>query len=396
MGTASTRCVIGERTSQGEVIVVGTSSRPSQGMRRGMVVDVEACSVAIKEAFTYGERMAGGRVSAVYVGLSPLYASLQGARGIVAILGEGREVTEDDVERVVKAAKAANLPPNKEVLDVISREYIIDGYGGVLDPLGMVGMRLEMHASLVVGDLTSVSNLRRAVELAGYEIDGLVLTPLALGQLVLNQDERELGVALIDIGSATSEIGYFTDGMLRQVGVVPLGGASITNDLAVILKVSLTVAEKVRRELDLFGGDREGDGVIELELSSFGHIESKRVSFRTLTEIVEARLEEIFQMALKQSAIMTDNHGAPNLVVTGGVANARGIKRVVKRYLPGTTRVSVGTHGYVNDPVFNTAVAILSYVLVSINHKPEDEKSPRKISGGVVSRLAGWLKEFWE
>ena len=394
VGTGSTRCVIAERGTHGEISVVGHASRPSQGMRRGMIVDVEACATAIRDAFSRAERMAGGSASSVYVGLSPLYATLHSSRGIVAILGENHEVSEDDISRVIEATKMAQLPPNREILDVLSKEYIIDGYGGLRDPRKMVGMRLELEASLLMGNLTAVANLQRAVSQAGYKVAGLVLKPMALGHLVLNDEECELGVALIAIGAFTSEIGYFSQGLLRQVGVVPLGGAHVTNDLAVGLKVSLAVAEKIKTELDLSGAGDSPETAVEL--SNLGHIESKRVSLRTIAEIADARLEEILTLALRKSLAMTDKQGVPTLVVTGGMANTKGFKTIMKRYLPGATRLSVGTHGYVDDPGFNTAVGILSSVLASSRSTSESVQSDQPGAGGAISRLAGWLRDFWE
>jgi cell division protein FtsA len=355
-----------------------------------MIVDVEECAATIRTAFDVAQRMAGDNVDSVYVSLSPLHASLTPARGLVAIMGEGQVVSEDDLRRVTEAAKVMNLPPNREILDVISREYIVDGYGGLRDPLGMIGMRLELEALLVIGNLTAVANLQRAVEQAGLKVIGFISKPLALGEYLLTDDEREQGTALVDMGSSSIEIGYFKEGSLRQMGVIPLGGRAVSNDLAVVLKSSLAVAERLKTELDLFTEGEHRDELIDL--AKYGHSESRQVPLRHVSEIAAARLEELFRLIVAESMTLTSNEEIPSaMVFTGGVIQSRGMGALLRRYMPGAVRLSQNTKGIVDDQGFNTAVAILVYAHAA-GRVNVQEDAPK----GKLSRLAGWLREFWE
>lgn len=393
VGTANTRCIIAEIDQRGDVHVIGMCSRPSVGMRKGLITDLEANSLCIRETVSFAERMSGSTVSAVYVGLSPLHATLQSSRGMVAILGENHEVTADDVERAIQAAKVVSLPPNREVIDIISRQYIVDGYGGLKDPVGMVGMRLELEALLVVGNLTALSNLRRSVDRAGYGIAGFVLKPLALGELMLTEDERELGVLLCDIGAAAAELSYYAEGSLRSMGAVPLGGANVTNDLALGLRCSTIIAEKLKTENDWFGTNEEKN----IDLGSLGHGESKRVNSKGVLEIIEPRYEELFKMVRHLTKDLSNLDVIPaGIVLTGGVAKTRSFTNLAKRYLSSGIRLCLDTYGAVDDPGYNAAVGIIMYV-ISRNLSHAEHKTQRRTSGGgMLDRFKGFLKDFWE
>lgn len=393
VGTANIRCVIAEVNQKGDVHVIGMSSRPSVGMRKGLIIDLEANALCIKETIGFAERMAGTTVSSVYVGLSPLHAALQASRGMVAVLGDKHEVSSEDVERAIQAAKMISLPPNREVIDIISKQYIVDGYGGLKDPVSMVGMRLELEALLVVGNLTALSNLRRSVDRAGYGIDGFVLKPLALGELMLSEDERELGVLLCDVGAATAELSYFEEGTLRSIGVVPIGGASVTNDLALGLRTSTPTAERLKIENDWFGQIEER----AVDLSAYGHVEAKRISSKTFVEIIEPRYEELFKMLRQQAKDLSHLDVIPaGIVLTGGVVKTKGFAGLAKRYVTNPVRVSLDTYGAVDDPGYNAAVGIITYVLSRSAYASEQKPQRRGNNGGLVARVKGFLKDFWE
>ena len=393
VGTANTRCVIAEVDQKGDVHVIGMSSRPSVGMRKGLIIDLEANALCIKETIGFAERMSGATVSSVYVGLSPLHAALQASRGMVAVLGDKHEVSPEDVERAIQAAKMISLPPNREVLDIISKQYIVDGYGGLKDPVSMVGMRLELEALLVVGNLTALSNLRRSVDRAGYGINGFVLKPLALGELMLSEDERELGVLLCDVGAAAAELSYFEEGTLRSIGVVPIGGASVTNDLALGLRTSTPTAERLKIENDWFGQTDEK----AVDLSTYGHVEAKRVSSKIFVEIIEPRYEELFRMLRQQAKDLSNLDVIPaGIVLTGGVAKTKGFTGLAKRYVTNPVRVSLDTYGAVDDPGYNAAVGIITYVLSRSAYAAEQKPQRRGGNGGLVARVKGFLKDFWD
>lgn len=392
VGTANTRCILAEVDQRGEVHVVGMCQRPSAGMRKGLIVDVEASAQAIRDTISFAERMAGGTVSSVYVALSPLHASLQASRGMVAVLSENHEVSPDDVDRVIEAAKVVSLPPNREIVDIISRQYIVDGYGGLKDPISMVGMRLELDALLVVGNLTALSNLRRSIERAGYSVASFVLKPLALGELLLTEDERELGVQLVDIGASVTEMAYFEEGTLRGIGVLPVGGASASNDLALGLKISTSTADKLKVDVDWFSmPDDKG-----YDLQAFGHVESRRVTSRSILDILEPRYEELFKMIRQQGKEMSSRDTIPaGYVLTGGTAKSRSFSGLARHYLANSVRINLDTYGAVDDPGYNAAIAVITYVLARQGAASGSRKQG-KSSQGLLSKVKGFLKDFWE
>jgi len=369
------------------------SARPSAGVRKGLIVDLEANAACIKETVSFAERMAGTSIDALYVGLSPLHASLQQSRGVVAVVGDKHEVSSEDVERAVQAAKMVSLPPNREVIDIVSRQYIVDGYGGLKDPIGMVGMRLELDALLVVGNLTALSNLRRSVDRAGYEIAGFVLKPLALGELMLSEDERELGAVLCDMGAAATELAFFEEGTLRGIGVVPIGGANVTNDLALGVRVSSPTAERLKTEVDWLGHGDE----YQVDMAVYGHNEPKRLSVKTVMDIVGPRYEEFFKMVRQQVKDLSGTEQVPaGYVLTGGVAKTKGFTVLAKSFLASPVRVSLDTYGAVDDPGYNPAVGIITYVLSRGLVDADDRPQRKNSSGGLMGKFKGFLKDFWE
>lgn len=391
VGSANTRCILSEVDGRGELRVAGMCQRHTTGVRKGLIVDVDACALTIQDTVSSAERMAGASVGEVYIALSPLHVALQTTRGMVTVLGDKDTVTKEDVARVVQATKVISLPPNREIVDLVPRQYIVDGYGGMKDPLHMVGMRLELEATLVVGNLTALSNLRRSVERAGYSAAGFVFKPLALGELLLGEDERELGVQLVDIGAGVTEMAYFEEGILRAVSVVPIGGGNVTNDLALGMKVSLHTAEKLKIEVDWFSlpDDKAFD------LQAFGHVESRRVHPRNIIDVVEPRLEELLKLVRHNGQAMS-NRDVPSagVVLTGGATKTKALAGLAKRHLAGAVRVNLETYGATDDPGYNVVVATAAYVVS--RQRQADERPPGRTSRGLLTRLRGIWQDFWE
>lgn len=392
VGTANTRCVIAEINQRGEVQILGMCSRPSAGMRKGLIVDVEASAASVREVVAFAERMAGGTTASLFVALSPLHAVLQPSKGMVAVLGADHEVCQEDIDRVMQATGLVNLPPNREIVDMVALQYIVDGYGGLKDPVNMIGMRLELEAMLVVGNLTALSNLRRSVERAGYAVEGFVLKPLALGELLLSEDERELGVELVDVGAAVTEMAYFEEGALRSIAAVPLGGAYVSNDLTLGLRVSTKTAERLKTEVDWF--TQPPDRAIDL--ASFGHVEARKVTAGEIIDVMEPRYEEIFNMVRQQSREMNGSD-VPNggYVVTGGTAKHKSFLALLRRILGNRVRVSLETYGAVDDPGYNAAVAVLTYVLNRRGGQASVNKQ-QKSGRGIMDKVKGFFQDFWE
>ncbi|MBT9152486.1 MAG: Cell division protein FtsA [Firmicutes bacterium] len=392
VGTANVRCAVAAIDPRGDVQILGMCSRPSMGMRKELIVDVEASAACVREVVTSAERMAGGSISSLYVALSPLHAVLQTSKGMVAVLGEGHEVSQEDIARVMQATRVSSLPPNREIVDMVVRQYIVDGYGGLKDPTSIIGMRLELDALLVVGNLTALSSLRRSVERAGYTVAGFVLKPLALGELMFSEDERELGVQLVDVGAAVTETAYFEEGTLRAIGAVPVGGAYVTSDLAVGLRVSTKTAERLKTEVDWFSQPEDK----AVDLASFGHLEARRVTAREVIEIMEPRYEEMLSLVRQQCREMSGKD-VPNggYVLTGGTAKHKSFLPMVRRIIGNRVRVNLDTYGAVDDPGYNVAVALLTYTLAR-RGRADGTKKQSKNSRGLFATVKGFFNDFWE
>ena len=391
IGTATTRCVLTEVNSRGQLRVVGLCQRPSQGLRKGVIVDVDACARSVQETVSSAERMAGVRAGPLHVALSPLHAALQPSRGVVTVQSDKYEVNEDDIARVVQAARVVSLPPNREIVDIIPRQYIVDGYGGLKDPSHMVGIRLELDASLVVGNLTALSTLRRTVERAGFSTASFVLKPLALGELMLSADERERGVQLVDIGAGITEMAYFEEGALKSIAVVPIGGGSVSNDLAVGLKIGLPTAEKLKTEVDWFA--MPGDKAFDLQ--AFGHVESRRVEPRSILEVIEPRLDELMKLIRQQGELMSGRESPPaGTVLTGGMLKTKALARLAERSQGGVVRMKSEPYDSVDDPGLHTARAIAVYVYSQA--RPTRLTASGRITTSMWARVKGVLQDFWE
>lgn len=391
IGTSTTRCVLTEVNTRGQLRVIGLCQRPSQGLRKGVIVDVDACARTVQETVSSAERMAGVRAGALHVALSPLHAALQPSRGVVTVQSDKYEVCEEDIARVVQAARVVSLPPNREIVDIIPRQYIVDGYGGLKDPLRMVGMRLELDALLVVGNLTALSTLRRTVERAGYSTASFILKPLALGELILSADERERGVQLVDIGAGVTEMAYFEEGALKSICVVPIGGGSVSNDLAVGLKISISTAEKLKTEVDWFSMPDDK----AFDLQAFGHVESRRVQPRSVLEVIEPRLDELMKLIRQQGESMSGREAPPaGTVLTGGMLKAKALARLAERSQSGVVRMKLEAYDFVDDPGLHTALAVAAYVFSQ--ERPAQATPSGRIKKSVWARVKGVLQDFWE
>ncbi|NLZ93458.1 MAG: cell division protein FtsA, partial [Firmicutes bacterium] len=246
IGTSHVRAIVGEINIDGTISIIGVGTSPSEGLKKGVIVDLDKTVEAIMHAMEEAERMVGTSIPSAFLGIIGSQVSLINNRGVVAVSGADKEITEEDVERVLQAARVIALPPDREIIDVIPREFILDGYDGIRDPVSMVGVRLEVDAMIITGMITSLRNLYRCVERAGVEIDGIVLNSLANAEVLLSRDEKELGTILIDIGGGTTELAVFQDGHLQNIAVLPVGGDHITNDIAKLLHTPLQTAEKLK------------------------------------------------------------------------------------------------------------------------------------------------------
>jgi len=395
VGTSFVRCAICEVDQRGSWNVIGLGSSRSEGIKKGIVVDIESTVRCIEEAVDSAQRMAGVSLDSVYVGVPNAHASLIVNRGIVAVSSDDKEITEADVERVLQAARVINLPPNRQIIDVIPRQYIIDGYEGIRSPAGMAGIRLEVEALLVTGAVTSIQNLVRCVERAGLEVESLVLNAMALGELALSPDEKELGVVLVDLGGGICEIAYFSNGALQSIGAIPLGGDHITSDIAYGLRTSLGVAEQIKIDHGTLLHIPEDK---TFEIPDVGGQSSRNVSSRKLAAIIEARVHEILSFIRDELPNLRVPEAIPSgLVLVGGVAQTEGLAAYLREMLECSVRLAQdGTTG-VEDASYALAIGLVMHALrrSSGNESLHTARRERK-TGGFLSRVANWLRDMWE
>lgn len=373
IGSSKVAALIGKLEEEG-IHILGVSEVASKGIRKGQIVDIEEAAGSINSALDAAERMAGYNINQVFVSVSGVHIESQNSKGIVAISDPHGEISEPDVTRVLEAAGAVSLPSTVSIIHVAPKTFTVDGEGGIKDPIGMTGVRLEVDTHIITANTTSVRNIARVFEQeAGVNINALVFSGLASSLAVLTETEKELGVVLVDIGAGVTNICIFIDGALSYSAVLPIGARHITNDLAIGLRISLESAEKIKLYLshkyakrvkgELDEGGDEVD-LAELNLSE----ELKKVSKKTLVDgIIKPRLNEIFTMVgmeLKKSGFATQTPAG--LVITGGGARTVGAEESAKRMLSMPVRIGVpmnltGLIDDVENPSFATAVGLISY-----------------------------------
>jgi cell division protein FtsA len=396
IGTTKVCAVVGEGDDGGDVQIAGVGLVPSSGIRKGVVVDIEATTRAIGEAVDRAERMAGMKVDSLYASVSGEHIGSTNSRGVVAISRGDHEISAPDVERVIEAARMAALPASdREIVHLLPRGFVVDGHDGVRNPVGMYGARLEVEAHIVTGTSTVLANLMKCVQRAGLEVEEVVLEPLASAEAVLASAERELGVVVADIGGGTTSVGVFVSGGLTHTAILPIGGQHITSDIAVGLRTPVAEAEKLKIR---FGAATPGDtseGEL-IEVFNVGDREPRILPRRVLCEIIEPRLQEICNMLRLQIRRSGYAHLVPaGIVLTGGTALLRGITRFVSEKLELPARLGLpeqvgGLTDAVGSPVHATGVGL---VLYGIRH--QGTRAMRVTNGnGLWGRMRGWMREM--
>jgi len=415
IGSAKITTIIGSASEEG-VKVIGVASTPSRGMRKGQIVDIEDATAGVIDSVEAAERMAGYSLSQVLVSVGGPHLASQNSTGVVAVAEPEGEITSQDVERVTEAAKAISLPSSREIIHVIPRSFTVDGQGGIKDPVGMSGVRLEVETHIITGSTTAIRNLTKCISETGANIQGLVAGGLAAAESVLTETEKELGVVLVDIGGGVTNVVIFVEGAPFYTSVLPLGAKNVTNDLAIGLRVSLETAEKIKIALSakekkptLPLEKEEVKEEDEINLAGLGiNEEIKTVSKKTLTEgIIKPRLNEIFTMV----GLEIKNSGAAGLtpagvVICGGGAQTIGVVQAAKKTLAMPIRVGSpqGVSGLIDDiqtPDFAVATGLLLYGVgftekpsVSFSFKQIGKRLPKVPVGGVVNKVWGLLKSF--
>ena len=366
VGTTKTCTIICEVNDEGGLEVAGVGSAESRGLRRGVVVNLDGAVSAIKKSVEEAERSAGTAVESVFVGLSGGHIRSFNSQGAVAVTAESREIGRADIRRVLETAKAMSLPSDREIVHVLPQEFVVDGQDGVGDPLGLLGTRLEVNCHIVTGSTTAAQNIVTAVNRSGLIVADTILQQLASAESILSDDDKELGVALIDVGGGTTDLAVYAQGGLRHSSVLPLGGDQITNDIAVGLRTSILEAEKIKRDHGCALSILVKEDV-EFEVSSVAGRQAKSISKRILCEIIQPRMEEI--LALVQEDIRQAGYerllGA-GVVVTGGTARLEGVVELAEQIFdlpvrPGSPRGLENMDGPLIAPAYSTAVGLVLY-----------------------------------
>jgi len=394
IGTSKIAAIVAEMKPEGGFEVIGMGSSPSRGLKKGVVVNIESTVNAIQRALEEAELMADCKIRDVWTGIAGSHIRSFNSHGMVAI--KDREVAQSDVDRVVETAKAIPIPTDQQILHVLNQEFVIDGQEDVREPLGMSGVRLEVKVHIVTGAVSAAQNIMKCVRRCGLEVNDLILQPLASAMAVLSEDEKDLGVCLVDIGGGTSDIAVFTQGAIRHTAVIPIAGDQITNDIAMALRTPTKEAEEIKR--------RYGCALRELadpqemvEVPGVGERGSKKMSRQTLAEVIEPRVEELYslvQAELRRSGF--EELLSSGIVITGGSAAMQGMVELGEEvfHMPvrlGLPSYAAGLSEVIRNPRYSTGVGLLMAGL-----SQHQRQQIEKMQSGSFKQIVGRMKKWFE
>jgi len=394
IGTSKVLAIVGEVSAAGNVEVIGVGHHPARGMRKGVVANIESTVHSIQRAVEEAELMAGCQIYSVFAGIAGAHISSFNSHGVVAI--RNKEVTQDDVERVIEAARALAIPMDQRVLHILPQDFIIDGQEGIREPVGMSGVRLEAKVHIVTGAVSAAQNVIKCIRRCGLEVDDVILEQLASSEAVLSEDEKELGCCLIDIGGGTTDIAVFTDGAIRHTSVIPIAGDQVTNDIAVALRTPTQAAEDIKKKYGCALAQlASGDDIIEAP--SVGDRPPRRLARQTLAEVIEPRMEELF--ALVQNELRRSGFeellGA-GIAITGGTSKIEGVVELAEEVFHMPVRLAMpqyigGLSEVVRSPQFSTGVGLIQFGFR--NRRPRQREDTERFGfKGILERMKGWFQ----
>jgi cell division protein FtsA len=393
IGTSKVVAVVGEVGADGTIEVVGLGSNPSRGLKKGVVVNIDSTVQSIRRAVDEAEQMAGCRIHSLYTGIAGSHIRSLNSHGVTAI--KNHEVVPADVDRAIEAARVVAIPADQKVLHILPREFIIDSQEGIHEPVGMSGVRLEAKVHIVTGAVSAAQNLIKCIHRCGLEVDDVILEQLASSRAVLSDDEKELGVCLVDIGGGTTDIAVFTNGSISHTAVIPIAGDQVTNDIAIALRTPTQSAEEIKVKYaccltPMASADEN------IEVASVGDRAPRRFSRRSLAEVVEPRYEELFSLVkaeLQRSGF--ESLIAAGVVLTGGSAQMEGATELAEQVFQMPTRRGMplavsGMSEVIRNPIYSTSVGLLLFG--NENRQAKLNASLAVGDKSLLTRMKSWFQ----
>ncbi|NOY83712.1 Cell division protein FtsA [hydrothermal vent metagenome] len=394
VGTTKICAIVAEVIDDKRIDIIGIGTHPSVGLKKGMVINIESTVKSIKRAVEEAELMAGVDIGSIYTGIAGGHIKGFNSSGVVAV--KDQEVSQSDIDRVMDAAKAISIPDDQKILHVLPQEFVIDQQDGIKEPLGMSGVRLEVIVHIITGAVTAAQNIEKSIQRGGLDMIEMILQPIASSEAVLTPEEKELGVAVVDIGGGTTDIATFVDGGVRHTAVIPIGGTHFTNDIAIGLRTPRADAEKIKIQYGCASVDLLDENEV-IEVPSVGGRPPRQLSRQLLSEIIEPRAEEIFSLVAQELEKMGDqDRVASGVVITGGTSSFKGMIEVAERVLGLPVRLGVPTEvgglvDVVNTPGFSTGVGLTLYAFRSRTKKEVQRRGKQK----MFQRMRNWVKGFF-
>lgn len=394
IGTTKVVALVGKVGLGGHIDAIGVGSHPSRGLKRGIVINIDATVQSIEHAIEEAELMAGCEIHSVYTGIAGSHIRSFNSHGIVAI--RDREVTQIDIDRVIDAAKAVAIPADQKILHILPQEFIIDGQEGIREPVGMSGVRLEAKVHIVTGGVSAAQNIVKCIERCDLQVSDIILQPLASSSAVLTDDEKELGVCLVDIGGGTTDIAIFTDGAIKHSAVIPIAGDQVTNDIAIALRTPTKYAEEIKMKHACVW-DRLDSSEVMLEIPGVVQRQTREISQKILTNIIAARYEELFTLVhaeLRRSGF--SELISAGIVLTGGASKTSGVVELAEQVFQLPIRLGMpqnisGMIEVINNPVYATSVGLL---LIGYQHYQQGKNET--VTLGEHKKLWAKMKSWFK
>lgn len=395
IGTSKVLTIVGEVNADNEIEIIGYGHHIATGMRKGVVANIESTVNAIQRSVEEAELMAGCQIMSVYAGIAGAHIKSFNSHGVVMV--RDNEVDETDVERVIEAARAIAIPNDQRILHVMPQEFIIDGQDGIKEPVGMNGVRLEANLHIVTGAVSSAQNIVKCIHRCGLEVDDIILEQLASSASVLTEDEKELGVCLVDIGGGTTDIAIYVEGAIRHTAVIPIAGDQITNDIAVVLRTPKSSAEELKKKYAV-ALTQLADSTESIEVPSVGERDPRKLSKQTLSEVVEPRIVELYELI---NAEIARHNFTPmirsGIVLTGGSSKMTGMVDLAEEIFHMPVRLGMpeyvgGLSEVVKNPIYATGVGLVQFGHVN-QSAGFSQSTKKKVSGvSIFERMKSWFQ----